>query len=646
MATAFRIKLFVDLCMGKAFMAWVLLWCSVFTYSYAQEISSKNKRAQSAYNHAASHLRNNHLEQAAKSLEEAVSHDPNFAGAYQQLGDVYRSLAKYPKAISSYQKVLELKPELTPLTLFGLGESYLFSGDYDNAIHYLNSYQAKANLSEKSKSLVEKHLNDARFASQHLANKVTNIQSVSDTINTHHDEYFPQLTADNQTIIFTRKTDNQENFYESTLHEGEWVGVKKLEGEINSEQFNEGAHCISPDGKYLFFTGCNRPNGLGSCDIYVSKKENGHWSEPQNLGSPINTRGWEAQPSISADGKTLYFVSNRQGGQGGYDIWKSTLKDDGSWNDPTNLGPSINTPYDEGAPYIHADNQTLFFSSNGWPGFGKKDIFRSRMDAQGNWATPENLGHPINDHHDQLSMHVSMDGQTAHIASQNNGQHLDIYTFEIPIDVRPHPIAFIEGTVLSAKTNEPLDAKISVTNTNTNQVVFEDYSDYLDGQFLATLPIGSHYAVHVQREGYLFDSKPYDLDSLGLNNQKFEDVILLQPIETGSTTILNNIYFDVNKSELLPQSRSDLDLLVNFMKINPSVRIALSGHTDSTGNKDKNQILSENRVKAVVDYLKSHGVAVNRLKAIGHGDSQPIADNETDEGRQMNRRTEVKVLER
>lgn len=628
-----------------------LIWLAVFLNSaimccHAQQVISSNKKAQSAYNTAADHLRSNQFEQAAKSLEEAVSHDPNSAGAYQQLGDVYRRLSEYQKAIHSYQKVLAINPELTPLTYFGIGESYLFSGDYPNATKYLNTYQTKGNLSEKSKSLVAKYLHDAAFSIQNQQKNVTTLRSISDDINTKNDEYFPQLTADNQTIIFTRKTDNQENFYQSRSSNGEWKEVKKLEGEINSDRFNEGAHCISPDGKYLFFTGCNRPNGLGSCDIYVSKKENGRWSEPFNLGSPINTRGWEAQPSISADGKTLYFVSNRQGGQGGYDIWKSTLKADGSWDNPTNLGPSINTPYDEGAPYIHADNKTLFFSSNGWPGFGKKDIFRSQIDEQGNWSTPENLGYPINNHYDQLSMHVSMDGQIAHIASQNKGQHLDIYTFEIPIQTRPHPVAFIQGTVLDANTDEPLNAKISVTDVKSNQIVFEDYSDYVDGQFLATLPIGSNYAVHVQKEGYLFDSKQYNLEHQEVGNEKLEDYILLKPIETGSITTLNNVYFDVNKSELLAQSKSDLDLLVSFLKINPTVTIELSGHTDSTGNKNNNQTLSQNRANSVVNYLKGRGIIEQRLKSAGYGDSRPIADNSTEEGRQLNRRTEVKILER
>src|SRR5690606_16785029 len=241
-------------------------------------------------------------------------------------------------------------------------------------------------------------------------------------INSPYDEYFPRLTADYRHIIFTRKENNRENFYESTQDSsGEWQTASLSQGDINSELYNEGAHCISPDGKYLFFTGCNRPDGLGSCDIYVSRREGNFWGAPFNIGAPINSGGWEAQPALAADGRTLYFVSNRGGGQGGYDIWKSTLEGDGQWGAPVNLGPAVNTRYDESSPYIHADNRTLYFASNGWPGFGEKDIFRSQLDSTGKWQKPPvNLGYPINDHHEQSALTVSMNGKQAFFSTRRD----------------------------------------------------------------------------------------------------------------------------------------------------------------------------------------------------------------------------------
>src|SRR5690606_17848090 len=228
---------------------------------------------------------------------------------YQQLGDIYRSQRLFDQAIPNYREVLRLDADLTPLTDFGLGEALLHTGQYSDAIPYFERY-LNTNISEKSKNLVNKYLADCRFALDNTQASPIKLIKLPPSINTQYDEYFPQLTADQHTIIFTRKENNQENFYESHLsNEKDWSEAQKLIGQVNSDNFNEGAHCISPDGKYLFFTGCNRPSGYGSCDIYISKKENGKWSIPTNLGAPINTRGWEAQPAISADGKTLYFVS-------------------------------------------------------------------------------------------------------------------------------------------------------------------------------------------------------------------------------------------------------------------------------------------------------------------------------------------------
>ncbi|MBE8712625.1 OmpA family protein [Sphingobacterium hungaricum] len=617
-----------------------LLFSSVFA-----QAPSTVKKAQEAYEKAGKHLALNEYEQAIRYLEQATALDAKFATAYQQLGDIYRKQEKYQKAATAYQNVISIKPNLTSLTYFGLGESLLFTGKYQDAIVALNTYKSKQNLSEKSLLVLNKYLKDCEFS---LANSQATtsylMHRLPNTINSANDEYFPQLTADHKTIIFTRKLNNQENFYESIFKNDTWSVAQILNGAVNSDEFNEGAHCISPDGKYIFFTGCNRPNGLGSCDLYVAKKENGVWSQPHNLGAPINSKGWEAQPSISADGKTLYFVSNRAGGIGGYDLYKSQLKSDGSWGTPVNLGKEINTPFNESAPYIHANNQTLYFASDGWPGFGRKDIFKSTLDSAGNWSTPENLGAQVNNYAEQMSMHVSMNGETAHLAAQDSTGQFDIYAFELPKRLQPKAVAYILGTILDAKSKAPIQALVSVTNTNTQQIVYTDQSDNDDGKYLATLPIGHNYAVHIQKEGYLFDSKQYAMDDAKFINEEFIHTTLLEPIESGKLVTLNNIYFDVNKFDLLPTSISDLDVLLSFLKLNPKVSIELAGHTDNTGNKTSNQLLSENRAKAVVTYLTNNGISSNRLKAVGYGDSKPIADNISDEGKQLNRRTEFKVL--
>ena len=631
---------------NKITYTWLLMCFIGLASSFVMaQKSSIQKKAQIYYENSLKSLQLNKHEDAIEMLKKAIAIDPAFAAAYQQLGDIYRKEELFDQAIPCYKQVLQRDPSLTALTQFGLGESLLYTGRYSEAIPYLERYRQHA-VSDKSKILIDKYLADCHFSINHPQAAALKLLKLPPTINTPHDEYFPKLTADYETIIFTRKENNQENFYESTLGENkQWSEAQKLVGEVNSDNFNEGAHCISPDGKYLFFTGCNRPSGLGSCDIYVSKKENGKWSAPTNLGPTINTRGWEAQPAISADGRTLYFVSNRPGGIGGNDIWKSELGPEGKWKVPVNLGKNINTPFDESAPYIHADNKTLYFSSNGWPGYGGQDLFVSKLDGDGNWTIPMNMGKPINNNLNQTAIHVSMNGAIGFFSTQDTAsRQLDIYEFELPKDAKPAPVAYISGTVLDADSRQPLQASVSVTDTRNQSVVFEDQSDYQDGKFVATLPIGENYAVHIQSEGYLFDSRQYDLSNPQLANEKFDTQILLARIKAGNVIRLNNIYFDTNKFDLLSASTSDLHVLLNFLKINPTVTIEVGGHTDNTGSKELNQSLSEKRAQSVTQYLLAHGIGRSRITSKGYGNQQPVADNDTPEGKQLNRRTEIKII--
>ncbi|MBK1440374.1 PD40 domain-containing protein [Parapedobacter sp. ISTM3] len=633
--------------MRKSLYTFPLCVVLFFVTGSAQE-HSLNRRAQQAFEKAGSQLKNRQYALAVASLESAVALDPDFAAAHQQLGDIYRRQRDYEKAIPHYSRVIQLNPALTPLTWFGLGESLLHTGNYQEALPALRNYAAIPGLDASGKRLTNKYIADCEFslsAQQHPLD--FHPVNPGPAINTEYDEYFPKLTADHRTIIFTRKVNERESFYESSLDSnGKWQPARFLEGDINSAQYNEGAHCISADGKYLFFTGCNRPNGLGSCDIYVSRREGDRWGEPYNLGEPINSAGWEAQPALGADGKTLYFVSNRSGGQGGYDIWKSTLQSNGQWGDPQNLGPAINTPFDESSPYIHADNRTLYFVSNGWPGFGDKDIFKSQMDADGHWPQPNNLGYPINDHREQSALTVSMNGRYAFFSSRRPDAlgGLDIYSFELPEASRPNPVAYLKGAIVDSDSDVPIQAEITVTDILTNEPLYQESADYEDGTFLAPLPFGKTYALHVKHPGYLFFSKNYPLDDSTKINDAYEIRIALSPIKIGNKETLNNIFFETNQYELLPQSKSDLDNLIDFLQLNKEVRIEIGGHTDDTGSDAYNRTLSENRAKAVHDYLIHAGIAVGRLHYKGYGPSQPIAGNDTEEGRQLNRRTDFKII--
>jgi outer membrane protein OmpA-like peptidoglycan-associated protein/Tol biopolymer transport system component len=606
--------------------------------------NSPNKKAQESFEDAQQYLRQNIYEDGIKHLNEAIKADPKFQLAYIQLGDLYRRLKNHAKAKENYRKAISSAPSIEPRIYYVLGESELLTGDYSQAKNSFLLFQQKYAGTDKDYiNRTKKYILDCNFA-------VTSIKSPTKYepinmgfyVNSSDRDYFPALTADGQTIIFTRVVKGNEDFFISTKKDNEWQKAIPLSNKINTPNFNEGAQSISPDGKYLFFTGCNRPDGLGRCDIYVSRKEGNDWGKAINLGKIINSEYWESQPSISPDGSTLYFVSNRPGGIGSYDIWKSTLTDEGKWTDPVNLGTKVNTPYDENTPFIHADGKTLYFSSNGWPGFGDKDIFYSRIADDGEFSTPINLGYPINTFNEEIGLIVTADGTEGLFSSniKDGGfGDLDIYHFLLPERVKPLPITYVKGIVRDKETKALLEANVLVIDLKTNNAVFNDYTSKETGDFLAVMPIGSEYSFNIEAEGYLFNSQNFQLTKVNTNKPYILE-ILLDKIKVGNTVTLYNIFFDTNKYDLLPTSKVELSILIDLLTGNPTMSIEIQGHTDDVGDLKLNDVLSENRAKAVYDFLVNNGIDKKRLSYKGYGKTKPRSSNATEEGRKQNRRTE------
>lgn len=620
---------------------------------FSQKItSSQNKLAQKSYLQANKYIGDKAYNMAITELKKAISEDSQFTAAYQQLGDLYRRSGDYANALINYRKVLEIDQTFYDLTYFGLGESELNTGDYANALIHFKKYASFQGLSDESKIRTAKYIADCLFSIEAIKTPVIfKPVNMGAGINSNQDEYLPVITADETKIIFTRKASNNEDFYSSFKNQDHWSVAKALSANINTFEFNEGAQCISPDGNYLFFTGCNRPDGLGRCDIYISKWEGSEWSRPFNIGAPINTPGWESQPSISADGRTLYFVSTRNGGRGGYDIWKSELMSEGSWSVPVNLGPDVNTAYDEQSPFIHPDDQTLYFSSNGWPGLGNKDLFFTRKKSPAgqkvSWERPQNLGYPINTFGEESGLSVSSNGSLAFFASDKKGGSggFDIYSFEMPEKLRPQSVTYVKGLVFDKTTKQSLEAKIQIINLKTGSFAFDDITDPVAGAFLATMSPGNSYALNVSKSGYLFYSQNFTPDF----NQAIKPYIIevpLQKIEIGGMVVLNNIFFETNMFNLLPESKSELGQLIQFLKENSAVSIEIAGYTDNIGDEKSNQILSENRAKTVYDYLVLNKVPMSSLSFKGYGESTPINDNSTEENRKNNRRTEFRIVKK
>ncbi len=605
--------------------------------------TSTVKRAQESYEDAQQFLRQSAYDEGIKYLDQAIKADPKFQAAYVQLGDVYRKIKQLPKAIDNYKRAISSAPATAEARIYYvLGESELQIGNYEQAKASFLQFQLRSKGNDSDYlARSKKYLLDCDFASISLKSP-TKYEPINMgfNVNSEYRDYFPALTADSETIIFSRIVKGNEDFYTSHKKEGKWQKAEPLSSNINTPIFNEGAQSISPDGKYLFFTGCNRPDGLGRCDIYLSRKEGKQWGKAINLGSSINSEYWDSQPSISPDGNTLYFVSNRPGGIGSYDIWKSTLNDESRWTSPINLGPQINTPFDESTPFIHSDGKTLYFSSDGWPGMGNKDIFLSRLGNEG-WSSPQNLGYPINTFNEETGLIVSADGSEGIFSSNLEGGfgELDIYRFKLPELVKPNPVTYVKGIVRDKETNEVLEASIIVVDLKTDLAVFNDHTSAETGDFLAVLSPGSTYSFDVDAPGYLFYSRHYNLMEF-TGTKPFEVELFLDKIKVGANATLSNIFFETNKYELLPASMPELNLLLDFLTSNDKLSIEIQGHTDSSGENRFNEKLSNNRAKEVYNFLITNGISPKRLSYKGYGSTQPKANNTTEEGRQQNRRTE------
>jgi outer membrane protein OmpA-like peptidoglycan-associated protein len=364
------------------------------------------------------------------------------------------------------------------------------------------------------------------------------------------------------------------------------------------------------------------------------------------MGATVNSSTWDSQPSFSSDGKTLYFASKRSGGRGSSDIWRTELQRDGQWSRPVNLGDTINSRVEEMAPFIHPDDQTLYFSSKGHPGMGGLDLYYSRKGANGNWQTPANMGYPINTFADEITLVVNARGDLAFISSDIPGGKgkQDVYNFPLYKEAQPLLTTYFKGVVYDAETKARLEARFELVDLATSKVIAESTSDPATGEFLLALPTERNYALNVAREGYLFYSDNFSLTGSNTSTRPFIKNIPLKPIRVGETVILRNIFFDTDKYTLKNESVTELEKLILLLLKNPKLRIDISGHTDNEGTAEYNLELSKNRAKTVYEYLIRQGISRERLTYSGYGLSRPVDVNTTEQGRAANRRTEFRVL--
>ncbi len=501
----------------------------------------------------------------------------------------------------------------------------------------------------------------SKFYADMLGNPVPFDPKPVPGISTEYDEYLPIISPDNEMALFTRKIKSaprkeditpqasyKEKFMFSLRRDGEFDRGSLMPPPFNQHD-NEGGATITINNKMLYYTLCmyTQDKRYYNCDICSSEKINGVWSDIKSIGANVNMENtWESQPSVTSDGKTLYFVSDRGGGFGGYDIYKTQKNDAGEWSSPENLGATINTAGNEKSPFIHTDSQTLYFSSDGLMGLGGYDIFYSRLDSNNVWSKPKNIGYPINSYNDDLGFFVSTDGQYGYFASNkfDGFGGWDLYSFNLYEEARPEKVLLVKGKITDEDNEGFKNARVELKNVKSKKVVQIDV-DSITGEYYAAVIFRNDYIMTVKKKGYVQET-----NYISKINPRFAKplnmFVALEPIEVGKSYRLNDIYFDFNSTELKPESKEVISEFHDFLTDNPTLKVSIEGHTDNIGNINDNQLLSENRAKAVYEYLIQIGIEKSRVKYKGFGESKPVDTNSTEEGRARNRRTEFVIIEK
>lgn len=626
--------------------------CFYVTNVEAQKVSKAVALCQKAEQCINSH----DFDKALTFLQQAKAKDPSYPDTYVLLGDVYNFTLDSDSAMKCYNKAIDLIGNPDPMLYFIAAGEGVKCGQYENALKNYQVFMSRGLQYTDVLADAQKAIANCKFAIEAMKHPVTfQLENLGSSINSEWDESLAAITADDERLVFTvnRPKDNktvcafclnEEDLYYSEKVDGKWNAREAIGSPIKTG-YNEGAQCLSPDGMYLLYTMCNADYGMGSCDLYWSKRIGDKWSRPRNFGAPVNTSAWESQPSMAADGKTIYFVSSRPGGFGGMDIWKTTMSGEGAFSAPENLGATINTPGDDAAPFIHSDGRTLYFASNGRVGMGGYDLYYATLQEDGSWSEPKNLGYPINTSADEINIFINATGNTAYIASDKSGGFggLDLYSFVLDENLRPNPVTYVKGKVVDAETGSPLAASIEMMDLETHQLLTKTNSDAQTGEYLACIQTGSNVMLNVSNPGYPFYSENFQLKKTYTALSPYKKDIALKPAEVGTVVVLKNIFFDFDRSQLQPSSYLELDRLVDYLA-NNQVRIEIGGHTDDQGSDEYNDRLSQNRAKAVYDYLIEKGIASDRLSYKGYGKRKPIADNNTEEGRATNRRTEFLIV--
>ncbi|GAB4281722.1 MAG: OmpA family protein [Marinilabiliales bacterium] len=600
---------------------------------------------------------------AVKYYLKAYEFNPNNAELNYKIGICYINSVNTYEALNYFQKAYDLYNDPPKEIKYYIARSYQSQLLFDKAIEQYNEFKISLspNVLYNWYPTIKKRIEECEVGKKMLEKPSSGIVINLRTINSEYAEYCPLISADESMMIFTSKrigtTGGMRDPYNMEFYEDIWVSYKEnnswsepvnIGPPVNTE-YHDATVGLSPDGQELYiYKGDKKKGDIKPGDIYVCELQGSEWSQPKRLSDNINSPYKESSASISFDGRTLYFVSNRPGGYGGLDIYYSERSINGEWGPAKNIGDVINTPYDEEGVFAHPDGISLYFSSKGHENMGGYDIFKSVKDENGVWSTPVNLGYPLNSADDDVYFVMSADGKNGYFSSVKpigKGEK-DIYQIsfnETVKDITTTNLTLVKGVIMDAQTNKPIAANIEITDNSKNEVVSVFKSNSETGAYLVSLPAGKNYGIAVTADGYLFHSENFNIPKDQLYD-KVELNIKMEKISEGSKTILNNIFFDYASSELKKESIAELNRIVQILKDNPSMKIEIGGHTDNQSSLATNQRLSTERAKAVVDYLISKGIDKSRLQYKGYAFYHPIASNDTPEGQAKNRRVEFKII--
>ncbi|UXX81205.1 OmpA family protein [Reichenbachiella carrageenanivorans] len=632
-----------------------LLFFSFFSvFAQYTKYHTTDKRAEKYYEEARQYLKRSQFREAMEPLQDAINKDPEFIEVWLAMGSANYRLGRDSLTLVALHRALEIDPDYTKsiYAYFLIGEIYFKQSNYKESIAYLGHYLSRDNTDIKKREEAEVLVDNAQYALAAIEAPFDyNIKILPDHANSFELQYFPVLSVDQQKIYFTRREGlnvryDEDIFYCEKQPDGSWSVPASISPNINSE-YNEGAASLSADGRMLVFTSCDGRRGYGSCDIYVSYKVGDDWSEPENMGNMINSEAWEAQPSLSADGRTIYFVSNRQGGMGRKDIWAARKNKKGKWEKAVNLGRKINTNKDEISPFIHANGETIYYSSNGKTGLGGLDIYMSEL-ADSTWSEPVNLGYPLNDAHDQVSLYISSKGDKGYYTIEKKYRGMfesKLYSFDLPDSFQvSNKSSYLKGTVTDADTGAPLRANIKMYKLDNEEYYSELTSDQKTGDYTIVLSESNEYGLYISCSGYLFQDFSFAFNDVNAFDSNLLD-IQMEPVKVGAITVLGNIFYDFNEFTLQRKSISELKEVYDFLKENPNVKVEISGHTDNIGSAAYNMELSTKRAKAVYDFLIFKRIRSEQISYKGYGQDEPVAPNDNLENQSKNRRIEFKISE-